>query len=380
MTERIHLSPPHVGATERQLLLDAFDSNWLAPVGPFVDRFEAEVVGLLGVRRAVALSSGSAALHLALLSLGVGPGDVVLLPSLTFAATANAIVYVGAEPVFVDSDPASWTVDVHLVEQELARAEAVGHQVAAVMAVDLYGQCCDYDALQAVCDRYDVPLVSDAAESLGSSYRGRMAGSFGEVGVLSFNGNKILTTSGGGMLVTDRDDIADRAAYLASQARDPVLHYEHQEIGYNYRLSNLLAAVGCAQLTRLEDRVRARRDIYARYAEALNVPGIELMPQPAYGRPNCWLTCLLVEPETFGAIPAEICDALGHAQIEARPTWKPMHLQRVFQESRMAGGRVSEGIFRRGVCLPSGSSLTESQQARVVDVLLGIPARAKARS
>jgi dTDP-4-amino-4,6-dideoxygalactose transaminase len=298
----------------------------------------------------------------------------VLVPSLTFVATANAVVYVGAEPVFVDSDPQSWTIDVGLVERELSHRASAGRRTAAVIAVDLYGQCCDYDSLQTVCDRYQVPLVSDAAESLGSTYRGRSAGSFGVAGVLSFNGNKILTTSGGGMLATDRDDIAARAAYLAGQAREPVPHYEHREVGYNYRLSNLLAALGCAQLLRLPDRVRARREIFSRYSAALMVPGLQLMPQPAYGKSNCWLTCLLVEPEVFGATPEQICMALAGAAIEARATWKPMHLQPVFRNCQVIGGAVAEGIFRRGVCLPSGSGLTEGQQARVVEAVLKVPA------
>ena len=230
------------------MLLDAFDSNWIAPLGPHVDGFETEMAAVVGSRRAVALSSGTAALHLALLALGVGNGDTVLTPTLTFAATANAVRYVGAEPVFVDCDPQTWTVDPDLVEAELSRRARAGSPVAAVVGVDLYGQCCDYEALVASCERHGAVLVEDAAEALGSTYRGRAAGSFGAVGVLSFNGNKILTTSGGGMLLTDRDDVAEKARYLASQAREPGLHYEHREIGYNYRLSNLLAAIGRAQL------------------------------------------------------------------------------------------------------------------------------------
>lgn len=371
---RIYLSPPHVGALERELLLDAFDSNWVAPLGPYVDRFEAEVAAAVGVRRAVALSSGSAALHLALRVLGVGRGDQVLVPTLTFAATANAVAYVGAEPVFIDCDPKTWTIDAGLVEDELAASSRAGGRVKAVLPVDLYGQCCDYDPLLATCEAHGVLVVEDAAEGLGSTYGGRAAGSFGAAAVLSFNGNKILTTSGGGMLLTDRDDVADAAHYLATQARDPVPHYEHREIGYNYRLSNLLAAVGCAQLRQLPDRVRARRDIYSGYDEAFAATeGLSLMPQAAYGESNCWLTCLLVDEESFGATPGDICAHLDREGIEARPTWKPMHLQPVFRDARAVGGSAAEDIFRRGVCLPSGSALTAEQQRRVVDAVLSVP-------
>ena len=368
-----------MGPLERELLLDAFDSNWVAPLGPYVDRFEADVAAALGVRRAVALSSGTAALHLALRVLGIGPGDVVLVPTLTFAATANAVTYVGAEPVFIDCDENTWTMDPGLVDDELTRLRDAGRPAAAVVTVDLYGQCCDYDRLLASCQRDDTPLLADAAESLGSTYRGRAAGSFGAAGVLSFNGNKILTTSGGGMLLTDRDDLADQAHYLATQARDPVAHYEHREVGYNYRLSNLLAAVGCAQLTQLPSRVSARRRINAAYQEALGaVPGLQLMPQAAYGKSNCWLTCVLVDPEVFGANAEDICSQLATQHIEARPTWKPMHLQPVFRDARIVGGPVSADIFGRGVCLPSGSALTAEQQARVVDALLSVPRHAAA--
>lgn len=371
MAERIYLSPPHVGAAERAMLLDAFDSNWVAPLGPHVDAFETEMADRLGVRRAVALSSGTGALHLALLALGVGQGDSVLVPTFTFAATANAVAYVGAEPVFVDSDPSTWCLDPLLVEAELKRRQDVGDPVSAVVAVDLYGQCCDYDALSELCHRYGVPLLEDAAEALGSSYRGKAAGAFGAAGVLSFNGNKILTTSGGGMLVTNRDDIADTAKYLATQARDPVLHYEHRAIGYNYRLSNLLAAVGRAQLAQLSERVDARQRINAVYTEALrDVPGITMMPQATYGESNCWLTCVLLDPAEFGATPEQVCHHLATQDIEARPTWKPMHLQPVFRDAPRVGGAVSEAIYARGVCLPSGSALTASQQSRVVEAVL----------
>jgi len=375
MTERIYLSPPHVGALEREMLLDAFDSNWVAPLGPHVDAFELEVADFVGVRRAVALSSGTAALHLALLALGVGSGDRVIVPTFTFAATANAVTYVGAKPVFVDCTPETWCLDLSLVDEELARGKASGKPIAAVIAVDLYGQCCDYDALTEICARYGAVLIEDAAEALGSSYGGRAAGSFGAAAVLSFNGNKILTTSGGGMLVTDRDDVADMAKHLATQAREPVLHYEHRDVGYNYRLSNLLAAVGRAQLAQLSGRVAARQQVNARYKTAFeSVSGLTLMPLASYGTSNCWLTCAVVEPELFGVEPLDVVSHLARQDIEARPTWKPMHLQPVFSGEACVGGKVSADLYRRGVCLPSGSALSPEQQQRVIDAVLDTPA------
>ena len=353
------------------MLLDAFDSNWVAPLGPHVDGFEQEMAERIGVRRAVALSSGTAALHLALLALGVGSGDRVMVPTFTFAATANAVTYVGAKPVFVDCAPETWCLDLSLVEEALEQAEADGDPVAAVIAVDLYGQCCDYDALTEICARYGAVLIEDAAEALGSTYGGRAAGSFGAAAVLSFNGNKILTTSGGGMLVTDRDDVADMAKHLATQAREPVLHYEHRDVGYNYRLSNLLAAVGRAQLAQLDGRVAARQQVNARYRKVFeSVSGLTLMPLASYGESNCWLTTMLVDPDEFGATAPDICAHLATVDIEARPAWKPMHQQPVFKHLACVGGAVSEDIFSRGVCLPSGSDLRESDLARVVDAVL----------
>src|ERR687889_2074882 len=262
---RIWLSPPDVGELERKLLLDAFDSNWVAPVGPDLDAFEAQVADLVGVRHAVALSSGTAALHLALIAAGVGRGDTVLVPSFTFAASANAVMYLGARPVFLDSTPDTWNVDPALVADELRTRSARGQLPRAVIAVDMYGQCADYDLLLTACDRYGVPLIEDAAEALGASYRGRAAGSFGLAGVLSFNGNKIVTTGGGGMLVTNDGRIATQTRYLATQAREPVPHYEHRTVGYNYRLSNLLAALGRGQLQGLDERIRRRRETNRHY-------------------------------------------------------------------------------------------------------------------
>ncbi|MFI7545270.1 aminotransferase class I/II-fold pyridoxal phosphate-dependent enzyme [Actinoplanes sp. NPDC049599] len=368
MTEqRIYLSPPDVGEVERKLLLEAFDSNWVAPVGPDLDAFEAQVAELTGVRHAVALSSGTAALHLALTAAGVRRGDTVLVPSFTFAATANAVMYLGARPVFLDSTADSWNLDPGLVAEELRLRAGRGQLPRAVVAVDMYGQCADYDPLLEACDRYGVALVEDAAEALGATYRGRPAGSFGLAGVLSFNGNKIITTGGGGMLVTDDGRVANRTRYLATQAREPVPHYEHRAVGYNYRLSNLLAAVGRGQVQRLGELVAARRRTAQYYRATLgDLPGLTFMPVADYGVPNWWLSCLLVDETAFGADRDRIIEHLGGQNIEARPAWKPMHLQPVFRDCVMRGGAVSAELFRRGLCLPSGSALTDHDRERVV--------------
>jgi dTDP-4-amino-4,6-dideoxygalactose transaminase len=367
---RIHLSPPDVGDVERKLLLEAFDSNWVAPVGPDLDAFEEQVAEVVGVRHAVALSSGTAALHLALSAAGVRNGDTVLVPSFTFAASANAVRYLGGRPVFLDSTEASWNVDPELVAEELRARARKGRLPRAVISVDMYGQCADYEPLMDACDRYGVPLIEDAAEALGASYRGQPAGSFGLAGVLSFNGNKIITTGGGGMLVTDDDRVAAHTRHLAAQAREPVAHYEHRTVGYNYRLSNLLAAVGRGQLQRLGDLIAARRETARYYRAALgDLPGLSFMPIAGYGLPNWWLTCLLVDADRFGATRDQILSELRERNIEARPTWKPMHLQPVFRDCPARGGDVCADLFRRGLCLPSGSGLTDQDRDRVVNAV-----------
>jgi len=370
---RIYLSPPEVGPEERRMLLEAFDSNWIAPLGPDVDAFETEFAKRIGVGHAVALSSGTAALHLALLMAGVGPGDDVLVPSFTFVATANAISYLGARPVFVDSTAASWNIDPDLVATDMAARARQGRLPKALVTVDLYGQSADYDALITSCAHYGVPLVEDAAEALGATYRDRATGSFGTFGVFSFNGNKIITTSGGGMLVTESAEAADRARYLATQARDPFPHYEHSVVGYNYRLSNLLAAVGRAQLRGLESRVTRRQRINGRYREALgDLPGIAFMPVAPYGEPNYWLTCITVDPDRFGTDRETIRRALEAEDIESRPTWKPLHLQPLFADATVVGGSVCAGIFERGLCLPTGSALSEDELVRITEVIAGL--------
>jgi dTDP-4-amino-4,6-dideoxygalactose transaminase len=368
--KRIYLSPPHMESAERELLLDAFDSNWIAPLGPHVDAFEREFCKTVGIPHAAALSSGTAALHLALLMLGVGPGDEVIVSSFTFAATANVVMYVGATPVFIDSNPLNWNMDPGLLGEELEAAAKRGILPKAVIVVDLYGQCADYGSILETCERFGVPMVEDAAEALGASYRGKSAGSFGKIAVFSFNGNKIITTSGGGMLVSFDRSLVKRARHLATQARDPAPHYQHSEIGYNYRMSNLLAAVGRGQLRVLRDRVARKREIFRLYQRALgDLPGISFKPIADYGEPNYWLTCILVDPSRVGATREGIRLALEKENIESRPLWKPMHLQPVFRDCRVRGGSVSEGIFQDGLCLPSGTALTDVELERVAGII-----------
>jgi pyridoxal phosphate-dependent aminotransferase EpsN len=364
---RIYLSPPHMGPDERDLLLEAFDSNWIAPLGPHVDAFERELAEVADVPHAAALSSGTAGLHLALLLLGVEASDVVLTSTLTFAATANAIAYVGAEPAFVDADARSWTMDPQRLDDAIATLDREGRRPTAVIAVDLYGQCCDYEAIEAICARWELPLVEDAAESLGSTAHGRPAGGFGDIGVFSFNGNKIITTSGGGMLVSRHEAHVSRARFLATQARDPAPHYQHSTIGYNYRLSNLLAAVGRGQLRTLPDKVAARRANRDHYRQTLgDLPGVTLLEDAPWCRSNSWLTCLQIDADALGVDRETIRLHLDADGIESRPVWKPMHLQPVFAERRCFGGEVSDRLFRDGLCLPSGSSLTDADLARIV--------------
>jgi len=368
---RIYLSPPHLSGREAELVAEAIESNWIAPLGPHVDAFEHELAAVAGVPHAVALSSGTAALHLALVVHGIGAEDEVACSDMTFAASANAIAYTGATPFFVDCDETTWTMDPDLLEHAIAERRATGARVRAVVAVDLYGQCCDYEAIRAVCDRHDVVLVQDAAESLGATYRGAPAGGQGALAAFSFNGNKIITTSGGGMLVSENSDLVEHARKLSTQAREPVAHYEHLEVGFNYRMSNVLAALGRAQLESLPERVLARRRIRDRYRTLLDgVPGLEFMPEAAYGEGNAWLTCVLVEPDAFGADREAIRLALEAEDIEARPLWKPMHLQPIYASHITLGGDVSARLFERGLCLPSGSALTEEQQDRVVAGML----------
>lgn len=360
---RIYLSPPDVGPGDRDSVDRAFEGGWIAPLGPEVDGFESELAAATDRAHGVALASGTSAIHLALLILGVQPGDRVLVSSLTFSATANAVRYVGAEPVFVDSEPATWNMD----PEQLAEALGAG-PYAACIPVDIYGQCADYGRIEALCAEYGVPLVEDAAESLGASYRGKPAGAFGAMATLSFNGNKIITTSGGGALVTDNEEWAERARWLATQARDPAPHYQHSTIGYNYRLSNLLAALGRSQLADLDRRVEARRAHNLAYRQTLgDLPGVAFMPEADGSRSTFWLTTLTIDPELAGVSREDVRIHMESLDIEARPVWKPMHLQPVFEQFEVYGGTISARLFENGLCLPSGSTLTKEDRARVLD-------------
>ena len=367
---RIYLSPPHMSGMELELVKEAFATNWIAPLGPHVDGFEKEFARYVGVPHAAALSSGTAAIHLSLRLLGMQPGDEVLCSSLTFSASANPIAYEGGHPVFIDSETRSWNMDPNLLAEELAACAARGRLPRAVIVVDLYGQCADYDPIVEACARYDVPIIQDAAESLGAEYKGRKSGGQGRLGVFSFNGNKIITTSGGGMLVSEDASLIEKARFLATQARDPAPHYQHSQVGFNYRMSNVLAGIGRGQLRALPDRVAARRKNFARYQEKLGaLPGIEFMPIANHGTPNCWLTCIMIDPAKFGATREDVRLALEAVNIESRPVWKPLHLQPVFEKCRVRGGGVSERLFETGLCLPSGSSLAENEHDTVCQIV-----------
>lgn len=370
MNGRIYLSPPDITEAEEQALVRAIRSGWVAPLGPEVDAFEAELAECSRRDHCVALSSGTAALHLGLLTLGVGPGDVVLTSTMTFAATANAISYTGAEPVFVDSDE-SGIINPALLEHALDDLVSNGRAVTAIVTVDALGKVVDHERVGAAGAMHGVPVLSDAAESLGAVRNGRPAGAFGRAAVLSFNGNKVITTSGGGALLTDDAALADRVRYLATQARQPVVHYEHTEIGYNYRLSNILAALGRAQLARLHEMVERRRQHRLHYRAMFStVPGVQVLGEPSgvdggTTRDNFWLTSILVDPTVAGFSAEDLRLVLAAADIEARPLWKPMHLQPVFAFKKAYVDGTSERLFRTGLSLPSGSALTDEQMDRI---------------
>jgi dTDP-4-amino-4,6-dideoxygalactose transaminase len=378
--ERIHLSVPHMGGQEKRFVEEAFESNWIAPLGPQVEAFEREFREIVGARYGVALSSGTAALHLAYQLVGVGPGDEVLVSTLTFSATVNPILYLGGRPVFVDSERASWNLDPALVEDTLRERRAIGRLPKAVAVVHLYGQPADMTRLVEVCADYDVPIVEDAAESLGASHREQATGTFGKVGIYSFNGNKVITTSGGGMLVSDDEQLVRHALKLATQAREPVPHYEHQELGYNYRLSNVLAGIGRGQLRVLEDHVEARRRVFEFYRRELgDLPGLEFMPEAPRSRHSRWLSTLTIDPAEFGVDRETVRLALESENIEARPVWKPMHRQPIFEDYERVGGSVADDLFARGLCLPSTSSLTSEHLERVVEAVRDVYKRAHDR-
>ena len=373
--KQILLSPPHLSGAERHFVEEAFRTNWIAPLGPNVDAFEREMASRLSSDGAemhcCATSSGTAAIHLGLIALGVQPGDLVLCSSFTFVATANPIRQLGAEPIFVDSDETSWNMSPAALRRTLQSLAAEGKRPRAVVTVDLYGQGCDYGAILPICEEWGVPILEDAAEALGATVHGRPCGTFGAVAAFSFNGNKIITTSGGGMLASCDARVAERARFLATQARDPAPHYEHSELGFNYRMSNLLAGVGRGQLRVLKDRVEARRAVFERYRAGLaDLPGLEWMPEPSWSRSTRWLTTCTLGPGV-GMTPIELIHVLSADFIEARPVWKPMHLQPLYAGApcfphRIGEPPVADQIFHRGVCLPSGSNMSVEQVDRVI--------------
>lgn len=375
LDEQVLLSTPHMGDAEREFVEDAFRTNWIAPLGPNVDAFESEVAEKVSASRAVALSSGTAAIHLALRMLGVKQGDTVFCSTLTFVASVNPIMYQGAEPVLIDSDAESWNMSPQALERALEEAKRAGRLPKAVIVVCLYGQSADMDPIMEICARYGVDVVEDAAESLGATYKGKASGTFGRLGVYSFNGNKIITTSGGGMLITAEEELANQARFLATQARDPAPHYQHSTVGYNYRMSNILAGVGRGQLKVLDERVAARRRIFETYrTELASVTWLSWMPEPDWSYSTHWLSVCEVLPDA-PVTAVDVIKRLADEFIEARPVWKPMHLQPVFQNFRYvqhSNHSVSDGLFERGICLPSGSNMSDIHLERVVEALRSI--------
>jgi dTDP-4-amino-4,6-dideoxygalactose transaminase len=371
---RIFLSPPHIGDEEIRFVHEAFDSNYIAPLGPQVDAFEREFAEKTEIPYTVALSSGTAAMHLALRILGVKPGDEVFASTLTFIGSVSPVTFLGATPVFIDADRISWNMNPDVLAEELERCKKCSKVPKAVIPTDLYGQCADYDRIREICEPYHIPVVIDAAEACGALYKGKHAGFGAKAAVFSFNGNKIITTSGGGLLASEEKSLIEQARFLSQQARDAFPHYEHSEIGYNYRMSNVLAAIGRGQLRILDERVKAKHRIFNYYKNALkDIPGIEFMPEASYGRANRWLTVILINPEIFGADRETVRISLESENIESRPVWKPMHLQPVFKTtypSRAVGGEIAEDLFHRGLCLPSGTAMTNEDMERVIAAIL----------
>ncbi|WP_243864405.1 DegT/DnrJ/EryC1/StrS family aminotransferase [Paenibacillus castaneae] len=363
-----------MSGNERKYIDEAFDTNWIAPLGPHIDAFEKEIAAYTNVKDAAAVSSGTAAIHLALQLLNVRNGDKVFCSSFTFVASANPICYLGAEPIFIDSEPETWNMSPRALELAIRDALKEGWLPKAVIVVNLYGQSAKMSELMTICNQYDVPVIEDAAESLGSTYKGKQSGSFGKFGIFSFNGNKIITTSGGGMIVSDDVELLRKARFLATQARDTAPHYQHSTIGYNYRMSNLLAAVGRAQLEVLNERVEARRAVFKKYEEAfLNRSGIHFMPELEYSKSNRWLTAMTINEQETGVTIPMLLEALAEQNIEARPVWKPLHMQPIFTGARFYAhsedNAVCEQLFKTGICLPSGSSMSVVDQVRVVDCI-----------
>ena len=378
ISPRIYLSPPHMSGLEQHFIQSAFETNWIAPVGPNLNAFEQEFSQYTKTSHALATSSGTAAIHLALLTLGVTYGDEVFVSTLTFSASVNPIVYCGGTPVFIDCEQVSWNMDPLLLAKAMEDRARKGKLPKAVILVHLYGQTADMDAICSICDQYGVPLIEDAAEALGATYNGQHAGTFGYAGISSFNGNKIITTSSGGMLFSENEAAITHARKLATQARDDTPYYQHSEIGYNYRLSNILAGIGRGQLQVLEQRIKTRKNIFNFYKEVLaHLPGISFIPQATWGRPNNWLSVIQIDHDQFGATNETIRLALEAENIESRPVWKPMHLQPIFSGYDIYGGQVSQGLFERGLCLPSGSNLQPEDLHRIVSTIMQLPQNKK---
>lgn len=371
--ERIFLSPPHMSGKELRYIEEVFASNYIAPTGPMIEAFERDFADYTGIPYCVALSSGTAAIHLGLRVMGITHGDEVYASSLTFIGSISPIYYQNATPVLIDAAPDSWTMDPALLEQTLADAAKHNRLPKAVLPTDLYGQSADSEKIRAICAPYSIPVIVDAAESVGALYQGKHAGYFADAAAFSFNGNKIITSSGGGMLASHDKTLIDEARKLSQQAREPAVHYEHVTYGYNYRMSNVVAAIGRAQLEVIEQRVARRREIAARYKEALaNVAGITFMPEMGYGRHTRWLSVVLIDAQIFGCDREQIRLALEAENIESRPLWKPMHMQPVFKNVRMVGGKVSEQLFAHGLCLPSGSSMSDAQVDEVIAQIMAL--------
>jgi pyridoxal phosphate-dependent aminotransferase EpsN len=369
MKKRIFLSPPDMCGEELLYVNKAFEANWIAPAGPDIDSFEKEICAFTGASHAVALASGTAALHLSLIVNNAGPSDDIYCSSFTFAGSAFPITYTGAHPVFIDSERDSWNMDPGLLEEAIAGSIANKRTPKAVILVHLYGQSANLDAIRDVCKRYNLLLIEDAAESLGTTCGNDQTGTIGDFGIYSFNGNKIITTSGGGMIVGHNKELLDKIRYLSTQAREPFPYYHHTTIGYNYRMSNVSAAIGRGQLTSLQSKIKKRRSIYEYYMNSINgYKGITVMPRDAFGMANCWLTCISIDKES-SLNPDIVRLALDKENIESRPLWKPMHLQPVFASCKSFTSGVSEDLFNRGLCLPSGSSLTDEDLERIVAIV-----------
>lgn len=373
MSENIFLSPPHMGQEERKLIDEVFASNFIAPAGPMLRSFEKEMAEFLEIPYVVAVASGTAAIHLALRHIGINPGDVVLASTLTFIGSVSPVTFEGGELVFIDSDPQTWNMDPDCLATGIEKCIQAGKTIKAVIPTDLYGQCVDLERIRAICSQYEIPVLIDSAESLGATYKGKPSGSGAYASIYSFNGNKIITTSGGGLLASEDKQLIDHARKLATQSRDDFPYYHHSEIGFNYRMSNVLAAIGLGQLRVLEKRVQRKREINKKYRELFaEIPGISFMPEADYGRSNNWLTVMQVDQKQYRVTPQDILLALAKQKIEVRPVWKPMHLQPVFSDNLVINGHISEDIFKAGVCLPSGTAMSDNDIERIARLIITV--------